>query len=65
MVILKVLFPMRIGDSNQYEIRAAIFYMMKKEKELFGSVFQNAKFPHGTASNISRCMQIGKRKIWV
>ncbi|XP_074374480.1 uncharacterized protein LOC141714883 [Apium graveolens] len=58
MGIRKVLHPVRIGDSNQYKIRAAIFYMTKKEKELFCSIFQNVKLPHGTASNISRCVQI-------
>ncbi|KAL8094208.1 hypothetical protein AgCh_035911 [Apium graveolens] len=62
MGIRKVLHPVRIGDSNQYEIRAAIFDMTKKEKELFCCFFQNVKLPHGTASNISRCVQMGTSK---
>ncbi|XP_063942812.1 uncharacterized protein LOC108203257 [Daucus carota subsp. sativus] len=64
MGIRKALHPLRIGDTNQYEIRAAIFDMTKKEKELFCSVFKNAKLPHGTASNISRCVHIAERKIF-
>ncbi|XP_019240998.1 PREDICTED: uncharacterized protein LOC109220987 [Nicotiana attenuata] len=35
--------------------------MSQKEKELFYEVLQNAKFPDGYASNISRCIR--KRKI--
>ncbi|KAK1384871.1 hypothetical protein POM88_022606 [Heracleum sosnowskyi] len=64
MGIRKVLHPVRIADTNKFEYRAANFDMTKKEKESFCSVFFNAKLPHGTASNISRCVQIDERKIF-
>ncbi|KAK1361459.1 hypothetical protein POM88_045933 [Heracleum sosnowskyi] len=64
MGIRKVLHPVRIVDTNKFEYRAANFDMTKKEKESFCSVFFNAKLPHGTASNISRCVQIDERKIF-
>ncbi|KAL8156034.1 hypothetical protein AgCh_001200 [Apium graveolens] len=37
--------------------RAAKFDMMNKENEIFWSVLENAKFPYGFASNITKCVQ--------
>ncbi|KAL8156035.1 hypothetical protein AgCh_001201 [Apium graveolens] len=37
--------------------RVAKFDMTNKEKEIFWSVLENAKFPYGFASNISKCVQ--------
>ncbi|XP_074351848.1 uncharacterized protein LOC141690996 [Apium graveolens] len=64
MGIRKVLHPIKIEDSNRYEIRAATFNMTKKEKESFCTLFMDAKLPHGTASNISRCVNVAERKIF-
>ena len=64
MGIRKVLHPIRIGDSDRYEIKATIFDMTKKEKESFCTLFMDAKLPHGTASNIIRCVNIDERKIF-
>ncbi|XP_074377016.1 uncharacterized protein LOC141718533 [Apium graveolens] len=54
--IRKVLHPITTADGKSV-IRAANFDLTNKEKDIFFSVFQNAKFPHGFGSNISRCMQ--------
>ncbi|XP_074336927.1 uncharacterized protein LOC141674102 [Apium graveolens] len=64
MGIRKVLHPIKIGDSNRYEIRAATFDMTKKEKESFCTLFMDAKLPHRTVSNISRCVNVAERKIF-
>ena len=44
-------------------MRAAIFEMTNKEKELFCSVLENAKLPYGCATNISRYVNKKERKI--
>lgn len=64
MGIRKVLHPVKSADSNHYEIRAANFDMTKKEKEMFCSVLLNAKLPHGSVSNISRCVHMDERKVF-
>ncbi|KAK1391739.1 hypothetical protein POM88_010795 [Heracleum sosnowskyi] len=46
-----------------YEIRAAIFDMTNKEKEIFCSVLKNAKLPYGCASNVSRYVHTSERKV--
>ncbi|XP_063936179.1 uncharacterized protein LOC108203846 [Daucus carota subsp. sativus] len=63
MGIRKILHPIKCGDNKKVEIRAATFDMTKKEKEIFCSVFMNAKFPHGSVSNISRFVHMKERKI--
>lgn len=63
MGIRKILHPIKCGDNKKVEIRAASFDMTKKEKEIFCSVFMNAKFPHGSVSNISRFVHMKERKI--
>ncbi|KAL8107413.1 hypothetical protein AgCh_023983 [Apium graveolens] len=55
--IRKALHPMPSTDGKNLEFRAAKFDMTNKEKEIFCSVLQNAKFPYGFASNISKCLQ--------
>ncbi|XP_063942849.1 uncharacterized protein LOC135150469 [Daucus carota subsp. sativus] len=55
--IRKVLHPITSTDGKHLEIRAANFDMTNKEKDIFCSVFENAKFPYGFASNISKCVQ--------
>ncbi|XP_063948725.1 uncharacterized protein LOC108203454 [Daucus carota subsp. sativus] len=61
MGIRKILHPYRSDFNDTLEIRAACFDMTKQEKEIFCSVLKNAKFPHGSASHISRCVQ--ERKV--
>ncbi|XP_074328065.1 uncharacterized protein LOC141665977 [Apium graveolens] len=63
MGIKKDLHPVRCDDKKHVKIRVASFDMTKKEKEIFCSVLMNAKLPHGSASNISRCVQMNERKI--
>ncbi|XP_074377192.1 uncharacterized protein LOC141718712 [Apium graveolens] len=55
--IRKALHPMPSADGKHLEFRAAKFDMTNKEKEIFCSVLENAKFPYGFASNISKCVQ--------
>ncbi|XP_074356308.1 uncharacterized protein LOC141696010 [Apium graveolens] len=62
MGIRKDLHPVKCDDKH-VEIRASSFDMTKKEKEIFCSVLMNAKLPYGSASNISRCIQMKERKI--
>ncbi|XP_074362862.1 uncharacterized protein LOC141703164 [Apium graveolens] len=52
--IRKPLHPIKSEDGKHIEIMAAIFDMTNKEKENFGSLLKNAKFPYGCASNVSR-----------
>ncbi|XP_074377710.1 uncharacterized protein LOC141719233 [Apium graveolens] len=54
--IRKVLHPITGADGKSV-IRAANFDLTNKEKDIFYSVFQNAKLPYGFGSNISRCVQ--------
>ncbi|KAL6518315.1 hypothetical protein OROMI_034016 [Orobanche minor] len=63
MGIRKVLHPVKCDDNKHVEIRAASFDMTKKEKEIFCSALMNVKLPHGSTSNISRCVQMKERKI--
>ncbi|KAK1360225.1 hypothetical protein POM88_044699 [Heracleum sosnowskyi] len=50
-------------DGEHLEIRAAIFDLTKKEKDIFCSVLKNAKLPYGCASNISRYVHTKQRKV--
>ncbi|XP_074351502.1 uncharacterized protein LOC141690616 [Apium graveolens] len=62
MGIKKDLHPVKCDDKH-VQISASSFDMIKKEKEIFCSVLMNAKLPYGSASNISRCVQMKERKI--
>ncbi|XP_063936159.1 uncharacterized protein LOC135147220 [Daucus carota subsp. sativus] len=55
--IRKAIHPTTSADGKHLEIMAAKFDMTNKEKDIFCSVLENAKFPHGFASNISKCVQ--------
>ena len=59
--IRKELHPVLSADGKHLEIRAAIFDMTNKEKEIFCSVLKKSKLPYGCASNISRFVQ--ERKV--
>ncbi|XP_019257628.1 PREDICTED: uncharacterized protein LOC109235833 [Nicotiana attenuata] len=60
MKIRPSLWPQYRASGKAY-LPPTFFTMSQKEKELFYEVLQNAKFPDGYASNISRCIR--KRKI--
>ncbi|XP_074359763.1 uncharacterized protein LOC141699855 [Apium graveolens] len=61
--IRKALHPVRSLDGKHLEIRAAVFDMTNKEKDLFCAVLKNVKLPYGSASNISRYVHTKERKI--
>ncbi|XP_063936886.1 uncharacterized protein LOC108207459 isoform X1 [Daucus carota subsp. sativus] len=61
--IRKVLHPIPSPDGKHLEIRAAIFDMTKTEKEIFCSVLKKTKLPYGSASNISRYVNLKERKV--
>lgn len=61
--IRKALHPVECGDGKHVEIRAAIFDMTNKEKEIFCSVLKNAKLPYGCASNVSRYVHVKERTV--
>lgn len=63
MGIRKPLHPVLSDDGEHLEIRAAIFDMTNKEKDIFCSVLKNAKLPYGCASNISRYVHTKERKV--
>ncbi|KAK1401916.1 hypothetical protein POM88_001521 [Heracleum sosnowskyi] len=59
-----VLHPVISSDGKYREIRAAIFDMTNREKEIFCSVLEKAKLPYGCAANISRYVHTKERTIW-
>ncbi|XP_019255175.1 PREDICTED: uncharacterized protein LOC109233766 [Nicotiana attenuata] len=56
MKIRPSLWPQYRASGRAY-LPATFFTMSQQEKELFYEVLQNAKFPDGYASNISRCVR--------
>ncbi|XP_059292354.1 uncharacterized protein LOC132045788 [Lycium ferocissimum] len=60
MKIRPSLWPQRRASGRTY-LPPTYFTMSPAEKELFYEVLQNAKFPHGYASNIAHCIR--KRNI--
>ncbi|KAK1373570.1 hypothetical protein POM88_029763 [Heracleum sosnowskyi] len=62
--ITKVLHPVKSSDGQYLEIRAVIFDMTNKEKEIFCSVLEKAKLPYRCAANISRYVHMKERTIW-
>ncbi|KAL8131240.1 hypothetical protein AgCh_007240 [Apium graveolens] len=60
MGIRKPLHPVLSEDGAHHEIRAAIFDLSNKEKEIFSSVLENTKLSYGCASNIGRNFAIKK-----
>ena len=63
MGIRKTLHPVLSEDGTHHEIRAAIFDLSNKEKDVFCSVLKNTKLPYGCASNISRYVHTKERKV--
>ena len=63
MGIRKSLHPVQSADGKKLEIRAAIFDMTNKEKEIFCKVLKNVKLPYGSASNVSRYVHTNERKV--
>ena len=61
--IRKSLHPFSSADGKNLEIRAAVFDLTKKEKEIFLTVLKYTKLPYGCASNISRYVNVAERKI--
>ncbi|XP_074358477.1 uncharacterized protein LOC141697823 [Apium graveolens] len=61
--IRKALHLVRSLDGKHLEIRAVVFDMTNKEKDLFCAVLKNVKLPYGSASNISRYVHTKERKI--
>ena len=59
--IRKALHPVECGDGMHVEIRAAIYDMKNKEKEIFCSALKNTKLPYDCASNVSRYVHIKER----
>ncbi|KAL8155617.1 hypothetical protein AgCh_000853 [Apium graveolens] len=55
--IRKAFHPTTSSDGKHLEIRATKFDMTNKEKDIFYSVLEKAKFPYGFASNFSKCVQ--------
>ncbi|KAL8122118.1 hypothetical protein AgCh_018747 [Apium graveolens] len=63
MGIRKPLHPVLSEDEAHHEIRAAIFDLSNKEKEIFCSVLENTKLPYGCAFNIGRYVHTKERKV--
>ncbi|XP_058775279.1 uncharacterized protein LOC131649536 [Vicia villosa] len=62
MGIRERLHPREIGGGRS-EFAKACFSMTPHEKSIFCGVIKAAKLPDGTASNISKCVQVGDKKI--
>ena len=63
MGIRKKLHPKETNDGKKAKLAKACFSMTNAEKSIFCGVLKTAKLPDGTASNISRCVQLAERKI--
>ncbi|XP_074377014.1 uncharacterized protein LOC141718530 [Apium graveolens] len=63
MGIRKPLHPVLSEDGAHHEIRAAIFDLSNKKKEIFCSVLENTKLSYGCASNIGRYVHTKERKV--
>ncbi|XP_049362547.1 uncharacterized protein LOC125827267 [Solanum verrucosum] len=63
MGIRKNLHPKDTGDNKRTKFAKACFSMTNGEKSVFCGVLKTAKLPDGSASNISRCVQLDERKL--
>ena len=63
MEIIKNLHPKDIGDNKRTKFAKACFSMTNGEKLVFCGGLKTAKLPNGSASNISRCVQLDERKL--
>ncbi|XP_056691688.1 uncharacterized protein [Spinacia oleracea] len=52
-----------VYDDGSEEFPRSRFWMSAEQKCKFCQVIKNVKLPQGYASNISRCVQVGERKI--
>ena len=63
MGIRKNLHPQDTKDSKRTKFTKVCFSMTNGEKSIFCGVLKTAKLPDGSASNISRCVYLDKRKV--
>jgi hypothetical protein len=63
MRIRKKLHPIEIGKGCA-KYGQSCFSMSPHEKSIFCGVLKDAKLPDGSASNISKCVQVGNKKIF-
>ncbi|XP_070025158.1 uncharacterized protein [Nicotiana sylvestris] len=63
MGIRKNLQPKDTKDGKRTKFAKACFSMTNGEKSVFCGVLKTAKLPDGSASNISRCVQLDERKL--
>ncbi|XP_049393365.1 uncharacterized protein LOC125857767 [Solanum stenotomum] len=63
MGIRKNLHPKDTGHNKRTKFAKACFSMTNGEKSIFCGVLKTAKLPDGSASNISRCVQLDERKL--
>ena len=61
--IRKKLQPKETKDGRKAKFVKACFSMTTEEKTIFCETLKTAKLPDGSASNISRCVQVSERKI--
>ncbi|XP_020968056.1 uncharacterized protein LOC107618653 isoform X3 [Arachis ipaensis] len=64
MGIRKNLHPTNTKDGKRTKLAKACFSMTKGEKSIFCGVLKKTKFPDGSASNISHCVQQEERKLY-
>ena len=60
--LMPELQPIELEDGSE-EFPRSRFWMSLEQKRKFCQVIKNAKLPQGYASNLSRCVQVGERKI--
>ncbi|XP_019233591.1 PREDICTED: uncharacterized protein LOC109214156 [Nicotiana attenuata] len=63
MCIRKNLQPKDTKDGKRTKFAKACFSMTNGEKSVFCGVLKTANLPDGSASNISRCVQLDERKL--
>ena len=63
MGIIKNLHPKDVGDDKRTKFAKACFSMTNVGKSVFCGVLNTTKLPYGSASNISKCVQLGERKL--
>ncbi|XP_025632772.1 uncharacterized protein [Arachis hypogaea] len=63
MGIRKNLHPKKTNGSKKVKLEKACYSMTNAEKLIFCDVLKTAKLPDGSASNISRCVNLLERRI--
>ncbi|KAL4359106.1 hypothetical protein AHAS_Ahas08G0044200 [Arachis hypogaea] len=61
--IWKNLQPKEVNNGKRTKLAKACFSMTAAEKSIFCGVLKTTKLPDGNASNISRCVHLGERKV--